>query len=288
MPADDPVVAPAAPPAPAPEPAAPPVAAPESPAVTSPAAPVILPDAASVAEPAPPQVETPAPEGEPSEPAPKLHTEQPTLMELAGQEEKPGETPIEAPAPVAVPRTYEPFTLPEGTPLDEPRMTAAAELFAANNLTQEAAQNLVDFHVAEMQRYQAAALQAQHDTFSGTRAEWVKQVMADPEIGGSGHKTAMTSIAQMRDLFVSSAAPTEARYAAEMAEFNDFLRTTGAGDHPAFNRLLHNVARRFQEPAAPTISFKPPPDIGRRPNGAGSRRQTLYGEIQSGANGRAG
>ncbi len=205
-------------------------------------------------------------------------------MELAGKEEP--DTTETAPPPIVpeppAPRTYEPFTLPEGLTLDEPRAAAANEIFAAHNLSQEAAQQLVDVHVAEMQRYDAAAQQAQHDAFTNLRAEWVRQVMADPEIGGAGHHTAMASIAQMRDLFVSSAAQTSERYSQEMAEFNDFLRTTGAGDHRAFNRMLNNVARRFQEPASPTITFSPPPDIGRRPNGAGTRRSILYGEVQGG------
>jgi len=179
--------------------------------------------------------------------------------------------------PELAPRTYEAFTLPEGMTFDETRHSEATALFAADNLSQERAQAYVDYHVAELDRAVNAERQSNHDHFAELRQQWVQQVMADPEIGGARHQTAMTSIAQMRDLFVSSAEPTSERYAQEMTEFNNFLRTTGAGDHPAFNRFLHNVARKFQEPAALSITPRPPADIGLRPNGAANRREALYG-----------
>jgi hypothetical protein len=112
-------------------------------------------------------------------------------------------------------------------------------------------------------------------------------VKADAEIGGAGFNTAMTAVAKMRDLFLSSARPGTDKYENDAAEFNDFLRITGAGDHPAFLRFLNNVARRFDEPIAPSIPYKPPPDIGQRPNGAGNRRNAMYGSVQAGPNGRS-
>lgn len=280
-PADDPVT-PAASPASAPEvPVAPtepvaPATAPasESPAATEPTAPVTEP------------AETPAEPASEGEEKPKLHTDTETLLEGAG---KSGEKPTEAPAPTEAPqptaRTYEAFTVPDGITLDQERITAASQLFGAHNLTQEAAQQFVDFHIAEMQRYDAALRQSHHDAFEGWRGEERKRVMADPEIGGAGHATAMTAIAKMRDMFVSSARPGTPKYEQDLKEFNDGIRNTGAGDMPWLLRLLHNVARRFDEPAAPSITYRPPPDIGRRPT-ATNRRQAMYGEVQTGPNGR--
>lgn len=286
VPADDPTVAPAAPLAPAPETAAPAAAVPESPAPAPTPEANAEPASAPTAEPTagePPKAEEATAPGEtPPEPEkPKLHTDTPTIMELAGKEQQPkAPESTEAAREAPQPRAYEAFTLPDGLSLNPERVTeAATSLFAADNLSQERAQAYVDFHVAEMQRFADQQYQANHDRFAEMRADWVKQVMADPEMGGSRFQTAMTSIAIARDLFVSNAEPTSERYQKEMQEFNDMLRTTGAGDHPAFNRLLLNVARKWQEPAAPSITFKPPPDIGRRPNGAGSRRQAMYGTV---------
>jgi hypothetical protein len=295
MPSGDRIESAAAVPAPAPDPAAPAPQASESAGVNSTTE---SPETAPIGESAPADAPTPieapgetAPPVEPEKPAEpepaselKPHTETPTLMELAGKEEPP-KTEGEAPpaAEPTQPRSYEPFTLPEGLALDPARVTeAATNLFAADNLPQERAQAYVDFHIAEMQRYAAAQAQQHHDQFANMRADWVKQVLADPEMGGNGHQTAMTSIAMARDLFVSAHPQTSEQYQREMAEFNDFLRITGAGDHPAFNRLMLNVARKWQEPAAPAITFKPPPDIGRRPNGAANgRRATLYGTVDT-------
>lgn len=289
-PADEPIVTPAAPVAPAPEVPAP--APTESP--TAPVAPIVAPEGSEPPAPEPPVQPTPteppaaetAPIAEPEADKPKLHTETATLLEEVGKPEaetKPEPPAVEKPAAPA----YEPFTLPEGFAANQEQMTAAQQLFAEHNLPQEAAQKLVDFHVEALRAYDAAAIRAQHNAFEDYRAAERARVMADPEIGGAGHATAMTAIAKMRDLFASSARPGTEQYEKDMAEFNVGLRTTGAGDMPWLLRLLHNVARRFDEPAAPSVDYKPPPDIGARPNGAGTRRNALYGQIQPGPNGRS-
>ncbi len=289
-PADEPVVTPAAPVAPAPETPAPAPTPESSPAVVAaePASP--QPEAADQPVPA---AEPPASESTPvAEPAeaekPKLHTETKGLLSEIKPEEKPAEAkPDEAP-PTDKPAapTYEPFTLPEGLTVNPEQMRAAQQLFADHNLPQEAAQKLVDFHVEALRAYDAAATQKQHDVFLDYRMTKRASVMSDPEIGGAGHATAMTAIAKMRDLFVSSARPGTEQYEREMAEFNKDTELTGANDMPWLLRLLHNVARRFDEPAAPSVTYQPPPDIGARPNGAGGRRNALYRQIQPGPNGR--
>ncbi len=292
-PADEPIVTPAAPvaPAPAPETTAPAPTPESSPAVVAaepvPATPEATDQPAPAAE--PPASES-APVAEPAEAEkPKLHTDTATLLEEVGKpEEKPAEAKPEAPpADKPAAPTYEPFTLPDGVTVNQEQMTAAQQLFAEHNLPQEAAQKLVDFHVESLRAYDAAASEAQHRAFEDYRTSERARVMADPEIGGAGHATAMTAIAKMRDLFASSARPGTEQYEKDMAEFNTGLRITGAGDMPWLLRLLHNVARRFDEPAAPSVTYQPPPDIGARPNGAGNRRNALYGQIQPGPNGRS-
>ena len=80
--------------------------------------------------------------------------------------------------------------------------------------------------------------------------------MADPILGGSGHQTAMGAIARMRDRFVAEA---------DRPAFETFLRVTGAGDHPQFLKLLHNVSRAYDEPALPPPNPKPTPTNGQPP-----------------------
>ena len=133
-------------------------------------------------------------------------------------------------------------------------LNAALDSFRAD--PKAGVQSLIDLHAKEIRDYASATLQRQYDTFNQTRKDWQKQIMADPQVGGSGYETAMKAVARMRDKFV----PDKDRKA-----FNDFLKITGAGDHPMFVRLLHNVARAFDEPKPPAVNPKPPPNNGRPP-----------------------
>jgi hypothetical protein len=102
------------------------------------------------------------------------------------------------------------------------------------------AQTLVDLHEQQMKAYAQFVSDEQQRVFRETRAGWRKDILADKDLGGAGHQTAMGAVARMRDLFV----PEKDRPA-----FEQFLRVTGAGDHPAFLRLLHQAARFYDEPS---------------------------------------
>jgi hypothetical protein len=232
-------------------------------------------------------------EVKPAEPAKPLdHTTEPSLLETikpaeakAGEagakaDAKPGEKPSDKPgdkpdagtkpdgavAPeAAAPPVFQPYTLPEGITLDNERVGAFNNLLIEQTTPQERGQKLIEMHVAEMQRFAKHVSDEQQTVFANTRADWRKQAMADEEYGGSGWQTSLRTIADMRDQFVAEQ---------HREAFNNFLRVTGAGDHPEFLRFLYNVGRKFQEPAPLNISFQPPPDIGRAPRGG--KRGTLY------------
>jgi hypothetical protein len=208
------------------------------------------PVAAEVVEPAKPEGEKPA-----EEPKVALHTDTPSLMEEAGKkvEPKAADKPETKPAEPAETFKYEAFKLPEGVPVDEARINAFTEIVGPHKLDQETAQKLVDLHTTTMQEFQNQLVAQQHAAFAETRRGWVDQIKADPILGGAGHQTALQAAARMRDLLVPEA---------HRAEFADFMRITGAGDHPALMRLLHNAARLFDEPAAPPQPARPVPDRG--------------------------
>jgi len=286
--ADEPIA-----PAAAPGPAAPAPDIEAAPAPVAPAAPVEAAPIAPVAEPAPvaPVPEAPKPaDAAPVEPAAPAAPEvpdpskTPTLLEEAGKPEvkpdgtKPeGEKPAEAPKPAeaAAPVEFQPYTLPEGVSVDQTQVGEFNQVLAKQLPPQELGQSLMDMHVKELQRYDEKLRADQNRVFDETRAGWRKEIVADPELGGSGYQTTLTAGAKMRDLFVSRHAPGTDGYTKDMGDFNTFLRTTGAGDHPAFWRMLNNVARKFDEPSAPAAAYKPPPDIGRKPTGR-SRLRDIY------------
>lgn len=165
-----------------------------------------------------------------------------------------------APEPVA----YE-YTVPETLTLDDVtrgELHSALDAFRADPA--KGAQALIDLHNKAVTSFAEQTLANQHKAFNETRSGWARDVLADEEIGGAGHQTAMRAIARMRDLFVPEK---------ERAAFDQFLRVTGAGDHPQFLKLLHQAARYIDEPSMPPVNAKPTANNGKPP---GRRRDAIY------------
>lgn len=167
--------------------------------------------------------------------------------------------PVEPVVPAAVDYKYE---LPASIKLDDMHRTELHSVLDAYRADPSNVQPLIDLHNKTMEDFAAQTRREQYKVFNETRAGWRKEVLADEEIGGSGHQTAMGAIARMRDLFV----PEKDRPA-----FDEFLRVTGAGDHPSFLRMVHNSARYFDEPAPPPPNPKPSPSNGAKPGKGGVR-----------------
>lgn len=170
---------------------------------------------------------------------------------------KPGDPEKPAEASPELPKVEYKYDLPETIKMDDAQkgeFTSALDKFRADPAG--GAQGLIDLHNKALQSFAEQSTANQYKVWNDTRAEWRTKVMADPELGGSGHQTAMGAIARMRDLLVGEK---------EAPAFEDFLRATGAGDHPAFLRMLHNAARYFDEPALPPPGAKPSPNNGKPP-----------------------
>lgn len=224
-------------------------------------------------------VEKPAAEAKPAEPAKPEAAKEPAKAE----DTKKATVPLDAkpaepdkPAPLAA-IEYK-YTLPETLKLDDALKTdlhGAFDAFRAD--PQAGAQALIDLHtkvVGDLVTQNATdTLRNQHKSFNDTRTQWNKDWAADEQIGGAGYQTSLRAIARMRDQFVSAEVPGSERHEADRKSFEEFLRVTGAGDHPAFGRFLHNVARAFDEPALPPANPKPAPNNGAKP---GSRRERMY------------
>ena len=283
-----PDLAPAAPaPVAAPVVAAPVVAAPVAPAVPL-AAPVpAAPEApaAVVAAPEAPKADAPA---EPPHPAdvPSLldsfKKDEPAKDAKAPDAPKADDKPV---APVAADKIEWKFEVPEQIKIEQPqmeRLTSALDRLTAPKDAADraaAAQDLLNQHRDAMQAFAEQTARDQIAAFNTTRADWRKQVLADERIGGAGHMTAMGAIARMRDLAVSDHKQGTPEYAADQQSFDNFLRVTGAGDHPAFLKFVHRFARILDEPSLPPPNPQPPPDLGKPPNTRGK----LYANSPAGA-----
>lgn len=190
---------------------------------------------------------------------PKVEGPKPAEPEKKADEVKAPEEP-KAPEPPKAPDPVEyKYELPESLKLDDATRTDLHKAFddfrADPNV---GAQKLIDLHNQTVTKLVEDIRRQQYETFNETRRQWAAQVAADAELGGAGFETTKRAIARMRDMFVPEA---------DQKDFNEFLRVTGAGDHPAFFRMLHRAARFFDEPSMPPPNIKPPANIGKRPGG---------------------
>jgi hypothetical protein len=212
--------------------------------------------------PAPAAGTAPAPPAGPSPAEPAAPAVPPTesLLEAAGKppEAKPGEKapepekPAEPPAPEKI--AYD-LKLPEGFTAAPEQMSAATDLFNQAKVPPELAQKLIDQHVASMRAYAEQTLANQWKVFNEAKDGWRTATLADPELGGSGHATAMAAIATARDALV----PEKDRPA-----FKKLLDDSGIGNNPAFLRVFYRAAKFFKEPSPPPPNPLPPPNLGRK------------------------
>lgn len=226
------------------EPAAAPVAAPvvvetvASPAVAE--TPVAAP--AAVPEPAAAPTESAS--------AVKPHTDTPSLMETPAEPEKPAEpAPVEPGAEAA---KYE-FKFPEHIKREDEAVAAFEGLLGKAKVPPEMAQEMLDLHGQHVAKLADQMLAHQHQAFGEMRAQWRDQIKSDPILGGAGFQTAQKDVAYARDILV----PKEHR-----ADFDQWMKTTGSGDHIAMWRILHNAAKFLKEPA-PVQAGSPPAGIGK-------------------------
>lgn len=132
-------------------------------------------------------------------------------------------------APAGVPEKYD-LKMPDGIALDPERMAKYEPLFREANLSNEAAQKLVDQFANDTKAEvdaSNAALVKQHDA-------WVESCKGDTEFGG-----------QKFDESIKHAQSFIAKYGTP--ELKQFLNTTGAGSHPELVRAFVRAGKAMAE-----------------------------------------
>lgn len=186
-------------------------------------------------------------------------------VEAKAEEKKP-EEPVKAPEPAPeTPIEYK-FEWSEHVKPEAAKVEAWTGLAREARMTPEAAQKAVGLFNDAANAFVADQQRKQIETWNDTRANWEKQIKADPMIGGAGSEHAQGVIARMRDEFLSDAKPGTPQYDKDAKEFETFLRVTGAGSHPVFHKMLYRVGGKFDEPRAPTIAPQPTKTNGLRPS----------------------
>jgi hypothetical protein len=198
----------------------------------------------------------------------KLHTETKSLLEETqneaakvegetpeGDKKPEGEKPVVEPQKPAEPVVYE-MKLPENFEAPAENITAYTDILRESNIAPAVGQKLLDMHAEHVRALAENTLAQQHEVFAATRAAWRDEIKNDPSLGGASFETTKRAVARARDLIVPEA---------DRAAFNEFLTTTGAGDHPAFWRALYRVSNLFDEPAAPAPDRRPSPNANPEP-----------------------
>jgi hypothetical protein len=135
-------------------------------------------------------------------------------------------------APQGAPEKYADFKVPDGFTLDPKVAEEATGIFKGLNLSQDAAQKLVDFHVAKTQEAHEAPFKAFAEMTQGWKDAVAKQYGAAIEPGGT-HAVAVARL-------LSQLGPAE-------APFREAMDTTGVGSHPAFVAAFVKLAEMLGE-----------------------------------------
>src|SRR6266404_1872210 len=207
--------------------------------------------------PMPNSPEARTPTGELKDQAPPTTTT-PTEPTIPTPPEPKVEPKVEAPA--GAPEAYTDFTLPEGVKLEGETLKSAQELFKELGLPQANAQRLVDFHLGQIK----AATEASSKAYDDMRAGWQTAAKADSEIGPHMAKI-KENVGRLYDAIGD---------AKLVGEFKQIMDLTGAGDNPAFIKVLNKLSSFVTE--GHHVTGAQPSKFGQTPPGTGERPSTAH------------
>lgn len=124
------------------------------------------------------------------------------------------------------PEKYE-FKAAEGVTFDANMQTKFSEVARKYNLTQDAAQDLID----TMAPVIAAG---QQDAIKAMSTRWKEETVQDKEYGGASYEANMAAVAKARDAIASQG-------------LRELLDKTGMGNHPEMVRMFYRVGKAISE-----------------------------------------
>lgn len=125
---------------------------------------------------------------------------------------------------------YAEFKMPDDFKANPESLKPAIELFKEMRLPQEQAQKLVDLALSRERANAHAAWQA----FVDRQETWVKEVKADPEIGGAKFDASLAALARAKDRLA-------------VPGLDEALNVTGAGDNPAVIKAFVRMGQLLSE-----------------------------------------
>lgn len=158
--------------------------------------------------------------------------------DAATAEAKPADAKTEPKAedkPVGAPEKYEAFTVPEGYEIDQELMSQFEPVLREVNLTQEAAQKIMDVAPKLIEATQMKTVSAVLDHLGMTdHATWAPSLKADKEIGGDKLAENLAVAKKGLETFGTP-------------QLRDLLKKTGLGNHPEMVRAFYKVGQQIKE-----------------------------------------
>lgn len=187
-------------------------------------------------------------------------------------DKKPDEKPL-----VGAPEKYEAFKAPEGFEFDVAKMEELSGKFKAMNLSQEGAQQLIDFHTKEL----LEAIEAPYNEFVETRKGWREEMSKDKEIG-NGTDDLKPEVKSGLNAVIA-ALPEKLQ-----TPFKEAMVLTGAGDNPAFVKAFYHLSKPYVEGKLVTGSGPSPAGQDKSGQAAQSGASVMYPHLPSESSPRAG
>ncbi|MBA4359804.1 MAG: peptidase [Pseudomonas sp.] len=132
--------------------------------------------------------------------------------------------------PQGAPEAYADFKLPEGMDMDAEVLGEFKGLAKELNISQEKAQQLIDFQTKlatkQAEEYQTAV------TKQGE--QWAAAVKSDPELGGENYDKSVASAVKVIQAFGDDG-------------LKELLNTSGLGNHPALFKFCHRISQAISE-----------------------------------------
>lgn len=148
--------------------------------------------------------------------------------------------------PPGAPEAYSDWKLPEGFELDDKINEAAKPLFKELGLTQDNAQKLVDFYNEHAKRISEERDKGLMDYWQKTRSDWRDELKKDDVVG--------KLVGENGNFGPDSALITTVNKALDglqdpklVSDFKDAMELTGAGDNPAFVKVLYALSKKVTE-----------------------------------------
>lgn len=182
----------------------------------APAAPAT--DSTVLTPPAAPAATDPKPESDPAKPEDPEKPDDGKTKEGAKDE------------PKGAPEAYGEFKLAEGMELDAEVLGEFTGLAKELNISQEAAQKLIDLQTKiankQAQEYQVAV--------EKQKEQWMAAVKSDPDLGGENYDKSVASAVKVIQAFGSP-------------ELREVLTSTGLGNNPELFKFVHRISQAISE-----------------------------------------